>query len=239
MTSRMGVLDGDPASLVVLVRQRRLAPIRIRTAKTAARHDRVERRFVELVHEVEVVERLDVGRPEPGLFVRARAAHPRRCARFRLDRPGHALPEPRQDPPGARRSSRISMLAHVPRGMDDTEHPAVDEIGAERAHRASLIGVRSPSWSRRAGRADASSRRSRLTGPRARMIQASRQPSALLGSSRPTAEDRDAREGEPDRRLDRQRRAGRPGRRQLRDRRRELRGIGDDRDPPDRARRGP
>src|SRR6478752_6595085 len=57
-----------PARAVVLVREARLGFGPEADRKDGRRDDPVDRRLVELVDQVEVVERLDVGRPEAGLL---------------------------------------------------------------------------------------------------------------------------------------------------------------------------
>ena len=64
----MGLVERQPAGAVVLVGQRGSASGATRTAKTAAVTTRVDRRLVELVHEVQVVERLDGVGIEAGLL---------------------------------------------------------------------------------------------------------------------------------------------------------------------------
>ena len=66
----VGLVEVVPARAVVLAtRGAARHPVWSRTAKTAAVTIASIRRLVELVDEVEVVERLDVGRPEAGLLV--------------------------------------------------------------------------------------------------------------------------------------------------------------------------
>ena len=71
-----------------------------RTAKTAAVMIAVDRRLVELVDEVEVVEALDVGAAEAGLLGEL-AQGAQRDPLARLERARHALPQAGQDPPGS------------------------------------------------------------------------------------------------------------------------------------------
>ena len=104
-----------------------------RTAKTAASDDRVVGRFVELIDEVEVVERLDHIRLEPGLLIQLAQGGDRDPVAV-LERAGDALPQAGQD--AARRTPKEQDLGarNVPRGMDHPEDPAIDQVGAKRAH---------------------------------------------------------------------------------------------------------
>ena len=228
-----------------------------RTAKHGRRHDGVDRRLVELVDEVEVVERLDVRRgPKPVSSVSSRSA-PIGDALAGLERSRDALPQSRQDAPGRAAQQQDLDRLDAPALVGDPEDPAVDEIGPERAHRPMLlrrcpafasstpsgwspsvpdgrvIGARSPSGPRPAARAAATSTTTARRPGRSRAVR-------TRAASRPRPSGRAARrrrigdrgQDEPDRELDRQRRAGRPGRRQLGDGRRELRRVGDDRGAP-------
>jgi hypothetical protein len=65
----MCVVHRQPAGSVVLAGQRRLSVGADTNGKDRGSDDRVVRGFVELVHEVQVVEGIDFILAEPGLFV--------------------------------------------------------------------------------------------------------------------------------------------------------------------------
>src|SRR4029079_18539856 len=58
------LVDAEPARVVVLVGKRRVDPVPDPYGEDRRRDDRVVRRLVELVHEIEVIERLDDLGPE-------------------------------------------------------------------------------------------------------------------------------------------------------------------------------
>src|SRR6478752_7284251 len=114
---------------------------------------------MELVDEVEVVQRLDVVGTEPGLLME--------LAEGALDDPlaglegaRDALPESGEDP--SRRAADEQDLGPLDAAgrHRDSEHPAVDEVGPERAHgwvtvaRTARPGRRRPSPRRPPPRAD-------------------------------------------------------------------------------------
>src|SRR4029077_15900450 len=125
-----------PARPVVLIREVRLG-FGLETDREDGRcDDPVDRWLVELVDQDEVVERLDVGRPEPGLLSEL-AQRPARHPLAGFERSGHALPQPGQDPTGRPADEQDLRVLDSTRRRRDAKHPAIDEVRAEGAHRRS------------------------------------------------------------------------------------------------------
>ena len=99
---------GSQRGVVVLVREDRLGVRPDAGGEDRRASRRVDRRLVELVDEVEVVERLDAAAVEARSPRRARAGRRRRSRSPASRRAGHALPQAGQDAAGRRRISRIS-----------------------------------------------------------------------------------------------------------------------------------
>ena len=134
----MGLVDRQPARAVVLVAECRLGVVAEAHGEDGSGHDPVHGRLMELIDEIEVVERLDVRGAEPGLLGNL-AKGPRGDAFAVLQRTRHALPEPGQDPAWRTAQEQDLGALHAARGQGHPEHPAIHEIRAERAHLGRLI----------------------------------------------------------------------------------------------------
>src|SRR5450759_811769 len=130
------LLSARPARAVVLLGEARLGVVTHADREDRAGDDRVGTLIVEMGHLVEIVERLDLGRPEADLLAHlAQRGHRNPLAR--LQAAGDALPESGEDAAGRAPDEEELRLARE----RDTEDPALHQVGAVGTHGRSASGV--------------------------------------------------------------------------------------------------